>query len=125
MLDAEDTRSIIAGVFDLRVKVTEIAVDVRAIRRELLNRDLEYALALADEADLLTMRHYRALDLRVETKADLTPVTEADQAVESALRARIARDRGEAVAGEEYGVADADVRWWLDPIDGTKQYARG
>jgi histidinol-phosphatase len=90
-----------------------------------LNPDLEYALALADEADILTMRHYRSLDLRVERKADFTPVTEADHAVERALRARIARDRREAVAGEEYGVEEADVRWWLDPIDGTKQYARG
>jgi histidinol-phosphatase len=87
--------------------------------------DLQYALALADEADILTMRHYRSIDLRIETKADLTPVTQADRAVEGALRARIARDRGEAVAGEEYGVENAGVRWWLDPIDGTKQYARG
>ena len=87
--------------------------------------DLDYALALADEADILTMRHYRAVDLRVETKPDFTPVTQADHAVEGALRARIARDRREAVAGEEYGVEEADVRWWLDPIDGTKQYARG
>src|SRR5438128_7608680 len=71
------------------------------------------------------MNRYRALDLQVESKADLTPVTEADRAVEQALRERIARERGEAVAGEEYGVAEADVRWWLDPIDGTKQYARG
>jgi histidinol-phosphatase len=87
--------------------------------------DLEYALSLADDADALTMQRYRALDLHVESKADLTPVTEADRAVEQALRERIARERGEAVAGEEYGVAEADVRWWLDPIDGTKQYARG
>ena len=87
--------------------------------------DLEYALGLADEADILSMRHYRSLDLRVETKADLTPVTQADYAVEGALRARIARDRGEAVAGEEQGVEEGDVRWLLDPIDGTKQFARG
>src|SRR5712691_11694575 len=71
------------------------------------------------------MGRYRALDLGVETKADLTPVTEADRAVEAALRARIQGERGEAVAGEEYGVEEGDVRWWLDPIDGTKQYARG
>jgi histidinol-phosphatase len=71
------------------------------------------------------MQRYRALDLVVESKTDLTPVTEADRAVEQALRERIARERCEAVAGEEYGVAEADVRWWLDPIDGTKQYARG
>lgn len=71
------------------------------------------------------MERYRALDLAVETKADLTPVTEADRAVEQGFRERVARERGEAVAGEEYGVEEADVRWWLDPIDGTKQYARG
>src|SRR5438093_21417 len=71
------------------------------------------------------MRHYRSSDLAIETKADLTPVTEADREVETALRTRIGSDRGEAVAGEEYGVEEADVRWWLDPIDGTKQYARG
>ena len=87
--------------------------------------DLEYALSLADDADALTLRHYRSVDLTVETKADLTPVTEVDTAVEQALRERIGRELGEAVAGEEYGVAEADVRWWLDPIDGTKQYARG
>jgi histidinol-phosphatase len=87
--------------------------------------DLEYALSLADDADALTLRHYRSLDLAVETKSDLTPVTEADREVERALRERIGRERGEAVAGEEFGVAEADVRWWLDPIDGTKQYARG
>jgi histidinol-phosphatase len=87
--------------------------------------DLDYALSLADDADALTMQRYRALDLRVESKADLTPVTDADRAVEEALRERIARERGEAVAGEEFGVEAADVRWWLDPIDGTKQYARG
>ena len=87
--------------------------------------DLDYALSLADDADALTMQRYRALDLQIESKADLTPVTEADRATEQALRERIARERGEAVAGEEYGVAESDVRWWLDPIDGTKQYARG
>jgi histidinol-phosphatase len=90
-----------------------------------MDGDLDFALALADEADALTMGRYRAADLAVETKRDLTPVTEADRAVEAALRGRIARERGEAVAGEEYGVEEGDVRWWIDPIDGTKQYARG
>jgi histidinol-phosphatase len=88
--------------------------------------DLELALSLADDADALTMSRFRALDLRVERKPDLTPVTEADRDVERALRERLARERsGDAVAGEEYGVEEGDVRWWLDPIDGTKQYARG
>jgi histidinol-phosphatase len=90
-----------------------------------VSTDLDYALSLADDADALTMARYRAVDLAVETKADLTPVTEVDRAVEQAFRERVTRERGEAVAGEEYGVEEADVRWWLDPIDGTKQYARG
>jgi histidinol-phosphatase len=88
--------------------------------------DLQLALSLADEADALTMGRYRALDLQIETKPDLTPVTEADRNVERALRDRLARERpAEAVSGEEFGVEEGDVRWWLDPIDGTKQYARG
>jgi histidinol-phosphatase len=88
--------------------------------------DLDYALSLADDADELTLSRYRALDLHVETKADLTPVTDADRAAEALLRERIERERpGEAVAGEEFGIGEGDVRWWLDPIDGTKQYARG
>ena len=90
-----------------------------------MNADLAFALSLADEADALTLQRYRARDLDVATKDDFTPVTDADRAVEQALRGRIARERGDAVAGEEFGVAEGDVRWWLDPIDGTKQYARG
>jgi histidinol-phosphatase len=88
--------------------------------------DLELALSLADEADALTMPRYRALDLRIESKPDLTPVTDADRGAERALRDRLARERPEdAVAGEEFGIEEGDVRWWLDPIDGTRNYARG
>jgi histidinol-phosphatase len=88
--------------------------------------DLELALALTDAADTITLARYRARDLRVEAKADLTPVTDADRDAERALRDVLARERpGEAVAGEEYGVEEGDVRWWLDPIDGTRNYARG
>jgi histidinol-phosphatase len=91
-----------------------------------MHPDLALAIALADDADAISMRHYRSHDLAVETKADLTPVTEADRAVEQALRARLERERpDEAIAGEEYGVAEGEARWWIDPIDGTKQYARG
>src|SRR5215210_5321965 len=88
--------------------------------------DLELALALADDADALTTRRFRAHDLNVEAKPDLTPVTDADRAAERALRDRLAAERpGDAVAGEEYGVEQGDVVWWLDPIDGTLNYARG
>jgi histidinol-phosphatase len=91
--------------------------------------DLQLALELADIADAITMARHRAADLQVQTKPDLTPVTESDQAVERALRERLAQARpGDAIIGEEYGSDDADGasrRWILDPIDGTKSYVRG
>jgi histidinol-phosphatase len=73
------------------------------------------------------MRRFRARDLKVETKPDLTPVTEADRAVEEMIRDELARDRpGDAVLGEEFGTTGTGRRRWIvDPIDGTKGYARG
>jgi histidinol-phosphatase len=90
--------------------------------------DLALALELADLADSVTLSRYRASDLVVETKPDLTPVTEADRDVERAIRERLAVQRpADAVLGEEYGVSDGDGprRWIVDPIDGTKNYVRG
>ncbi len=89
--------------------------------------DLAFALELADLADAVTLARFRAADLVVETKPDLTPVSEADRAVERLLRDRVSRDRpGDAVVGEEYGTTGAaDRRWIVDPIDGTKNYVRG
>jgi len=86
--------------------------------------DLAFALELADVADTITLARFRAPDLRVETKPDLSPVSEADRAVEEALRDRIVRERpGESVLGEEEGGEDGD--WVIDPIDATKNYVRG
>jgi len=89
--------------------------------------DLALALELADIADAITRERFGAADLKVERKPDMTPVTEADTAVERALRDRLAEKRpGDAVLGEEYGTeGDAPRRWILDPIDGTKNYVRG
>jgi histidinol-phosphatase len=93
------------------------------------SEDLALALELADVADAITLARYRATDLVVETKPDLTPVTEADTAVERVLRERLAADRpGDAIVGEEYGsseVPESGRRWIVDPIDGTKNYVRG
>jgi len=90
-----------------------------------LGPDLEYALSLADDADAIALSRFRAPDLRVETKPDLTPVSEADRAVETMLRERLARERpGEPVLGEEEGGEDTSG-WILDPIDGTRNYTRG
>jgi histidinol-phosphatase len=90
--------------------------------------DLELALSLADIADTITLERFLADNLAIETKPDLTPVTEADRAVEQAVRDRLAEVRpGDSVVGEEFGVSVAagDRRWIIDPIDGTKNYVRG
>lgn len=90
--------------------------------------DLTFALTLADRADLATRARFGALDLRIETKPDLTPVTDADRAVEADLREMIGRDRsGDSVLGEEFGgtATFSGRQWIVDPIDGTKNFVRG
>ena len=91
--------------------------------------ELALALELADLADAVSMRHFRAADLHVEHKADATEVTVADRGAEAAMRARLARTRPDhAVLGEEEGLAGAEgarSRWILDPIDGTSNFVRG
>jgi histidinol-phosphatase len=88
--------------------------------------DLDFALELAELADSLSLSRFRATDLRVETKPDLSPVTDADRAVERALRERIAAERpDESVFGEEEGDDGGAVRWIVDPIDGTRNFSRG
>ena len=89
--------------------------------------DLRFAHVLADAADDVTMRRFRALDLRVEAKPDLTPVSDADLAAEEALRSLLRRGRPrDAVIGEEFGQDGSSRRSWvLDPIDGTKNFVRG
>ncbi|WP_434084919.1 histidinol-phosphatase [Mycolicibacter heraklionensis] len=93
-----------------------------------VNDDLALALGLADLADAMTMDRFGALDLRVDTKPDLTPVTDADRAVEVALRDALARDRpDDDVLGEEFGgsATFSGRQWVIDPIDGTKNFVRG
>lgn len=90
--------------------------------------DLTLALELADQADALTMDRFGALDLRVETKPNLTPVTDADRGAEETLRAALAQARpADTVFGEEFGGTTASTgrQWVIDPIDGTKNFVRG
>ena len=91
-----------------------------------MSADLDFAHSLADAADAITTARFRALDLRVETKPDLTPVSEADRAAEETIRSLVTSSgRGEGVLGEEFGDDGGDVRWIVDPIDGTTNYVRG
>ena len=89
--------------------------------------DLRLAHVLADSVDAQTMDRFKALDLHVETKPDLTPVTDADRAAEEAIRAQLSRSRPrDAVVGEEFGTTGhGSRRWIIDPIDGTKNFVRG
>jgi histidinol-phosphatase len=93
--------------------------------------DLALAHVLADTADSISMSRFRSLDLHVTSKPDLTPVSDADTAVEKALRSTLARTRPrDGVLGEEYGVTEAAAgsgtrQWVIDPIDGTKNFIRG
>ena len=89
--------------------------------------DLRLAHLLADDADAISMARFKALDLTVDTKPDLTPVTDADRDVETGIRRTLAKARTrDAILGEEQGSTGAgDRRWIIDPIDGTKNFVRG
>lgn len=95
-----------------------------------LTPDLAFAFTLADIADKITLERFGAADLRVDTKPDMTPVTEADKMVERELRTRLSVQFPDDLAvGEEYGgvedgIPDGRV-WIIDPIDGTKNFVRG
>ena len=90
---------------------------------------LEFAVQTAYEAGRLTLGYFGTAAARPEFKADETPVTVADREAEKLIRARIGdRYPSHAIVGEEFGEdgrGDADHRWILDPIDGTKAFVRG
>ena len=89
--------------------------------------DLRLAHVLADDADSLTTSRFKAMDLHVVTKPDLSPVTDADKSVEEGIRRTLSRARPrDAVLGEEQGSSGwGQRRWVVDPIDGTKNFVRG
>lgn len=93
----------------------------------MLDEDLALALELADLADAISLPRFRAADLSVTAKPDRTPVTDADTAVESAIRRRLAETRpDDSILGEEFGSAGSGERQWIiDPIDGTANFLRG
>jgi histidinol-phosphatase len=88
---------------------------------------------IADEADAIALKYFRAVELRVERKKDGTAVTQADRAVEEMARARVAASGLVLdVLGEEMGggtefapAPGARPRMIIDPIDGTEEFSRG
>ena len=90
--------------------------------------DLALAHALADLSDVITLERYQSQDLVITTKPDNTPVTDADRAVETAIREALGTHRsGDGLVGEEFGSdKGSSGRYWvIDPIDGTKNFMRG
>lgn len=92
-----------------------------------LTEDLRLAHLLADNADAITTKRFRARDLTVRAKADNTAVTDADTATEEAIRGVLTKVRPrDAIHGEEgEDTGWGPRRWIIDPIDGTANYARG
>src|SRR6185369_14269244 len=93
-----------------------------------LQARLDLAVAIAREAGRHTLRYFRSDDLRVELKADDSPVTVADREAEKLLRERIAAAfPNDGILGEELGetAGTSGCRWILDPIDGTRAFVYG
>ncbi len=93
-----------------------------------MTSDLELAHLLADAADAITLPRFEASDLAVESKPDLTPVSDADLACEKRLRELLTALRPEdEILGEEFGgeAKFSGRQWVIDPIDGTKNFVRG
>jgi histidinol-phosphatase len=88
---------------------------------------------IANEADAIAMRYFRAEELRVDRKGDGTAVTQADRGVEEMARAKVsASGLALDVLGEEMGGSDSNAasksgraRMIIDPIDGTEEFSRG
>lgn len=89
--------------------------------------DLDIASMLADAARTITVPKFATLDFHVESKPDLTPVTEVDRDTEIHLRSLLAQLRpDDAILGEEYGGELGSGRQWvIDPLDSTRNYVRG
>ena len=90
--------------------------------------DLTLAFRLADAADAITLARYQSQDLKISTKPDNTPVTDADKSAEEAIRALLGAHRpDDGIVGEEFGNEGVDHQryWVIDPIDGTKNFLRG
>jgi histidinol-phosphatase len=89
--------------------------------------DLRLAHVIADMVDSLTTSRFLAADLQVETKPDLSPVSDADRDAEELVRTQLRRTRPrDAVVGEEFEPTGHGARRWVvDPIDGTKNFVRG
>jgi histidinol-phosphatase len=89
--------------------------------------DLAFARLFADAADRISLDLYRDAELLMVAKPDRTEVSEADRAVEAALRRLLRTHRPEqgVLGGERGTVGNWRVRWLLDPVDATSNFVQG
>jgi histidinol-phosphatase len=89
--------------------------------------------SIVQEGDVIAMRYFRAVEMRVDKKSDGSPVTQADRGVEEMARAKVsASGLPLDILGEEMGGRDMEAanitgraRLIIDPIDGTEEFSRG
>ena len=89
---------------------------------------LKFALNAAEQAQELILKYYQNSDLKIDSKSDSTPVTEADRGAELLIRELLAKDfPDDGILGEEFPETPGsnEFRWILDPIDGTKSFVHG
>lgn len=93
-----------------------------------LHKYLEFMKETAYLAGRMTLEYYQK-EIHIDYKSDLSPVTEADRKSEELIRTRIEmKFPGDAIIGEEFGLKESSqssIRWYIDPIDGTKSFTRG
>ncbi|HEX2712227.1 MAG TPA: inositol monophosphatase family protein [Candidatus Acidoferrales bacterium] len=89
--------------------------------------DLPLAMEMSDVAARIALQHFDPSGIAFDSKSDGSPVTTVDKTTERALRKYIAKYRpDDAIVGEEFGASGKASRiWYLDPIDGTANYAAG
>ncbi len=88
---------------------------------------------IVNQADVIAMRYFRAIEMRVDRKDDGSAVTQADRGVEEMARAKVAASGipldvlGEEMGGRDVAAANAEgrARLIIDPIDGTEEFSRG
>ncbi|NBX24759.1 MAG: inositol monophosphatase [Planctomycetes bacterium] len=89
---------------------------------------LDLLLQVAEQAAELTRSYFQSDRIRVESKSDESPVTQADREAEQLIRGAVkARFPGDGFLGEEFGrqPGGSGFDWVIDPIDGTVSFAAG
>ncbi len=89
---------------------------------------MDLAIRVVEQAGILTLAHYQSRDLKIDTKPDSSPVTDADRGAEWTMRDIIRLEAPQdSIVGEEFGQERgvSGYTWYLDPIDGTESFIRG